>query len=378
MSIRRILVDSMRSRRAPLSEPRTWLIGGSPGEVLAVDSITSVGLRKPQSAQRFEYVTRDSRGRTITATAALYRSGRSGPLIAFAPSTQGVARHCAPSYSCTIGADFVGCDDVIAAYEQPTLLRFLDAGADVVMIDYPRDPELDVQMYCDHVGGAHALEDAITGARTLGADGNLGMWGFSQGGGAVGAYLESDAEQPVAAVVGAPPAELDAVLRHVDGSMVTGVIAYTLGGLMAIDTEIRDEIVGQLNRDGLDAVSSNLSRCTGGTVKLSGWTNTSSWSKSGRPFGELVELLPTVAAEIERRRLGKRDIRVPVRLWGTRNDDVIPYPIVEKLHTRWPSAEWHSRWFMRLPGRTGFNHFAPYFRWLRADSNWLLDRLTVG
>lgn len=378
MIIPRLIKDVVTARRAPLNPPRTWLLGGHPGTLLATEPVHAVGLRPPQSAQRFEYVTRDSLNRTITATGTLLRSGRPGPLIGFAPSTQGVARHCDPSYSCTVGATLVGTRDMIAAYEQPSLLVLLAGGADIVMIDYPRDPETGVQMYCDHLGGAHALEDAVTVARALGADGPLGLWGFSQGGGAVGAYLESKAEQPVAAVVGAPPAELDEVLRHIDGSMITGVIAYTLGGLMALSPAIRDELIGQLTESGLNALVDNLSMCTVGSVKHSGWTRTSAWSKTARPFGELVEELPAVSAEIARRRLGSRDVKVPVRLWATTTDDVIPFGSVEKLHSRWPSANWHPRRFPRVPGRSGFNHFAPYYRWLRADSRWLLQQLKVG
>lgn len=378
MIISRILEDTLTRRRPELQPPRRWIPEGDPGTVLDTESLPAIGLRGAQTATRIEYVTRDSRDRPVTASATVFRSGRPGPLIGFAPSTQGVARHCNHSYSCTVGMQLIGLSDAIAAYEQVAVVTLLDSGADVVVLDYPRDPDMGVQMYCDHPAGANALEDAVTAARHLGADGDLGLWGFSQGGGTIGAYLESSAPQPVAAVVGAPPVDLGEVLRHVDGSMITGVVAYTLGGLMSTSAEIKEEIVGQLTDDGLDALLDNLTRCTAGAVKRSGWTTTSSWSKSGRPFGELVEEMPAVSAEIDRRRLGTADVRVPVRLWANSSDDIIPFFSIERLHRQWPSAEWDPRRWPQVPGRFGLNHFAPYYRWLADDARWLLAQFPVG
>ncbi len=360
----------------PQRPPESYAPGADAGTLLRSWPIPAVGLRGRQQATSFDYVTTDSRGQGLVASGALFRSGRPGPLVGFAPSTQGVARHCNPSYSCSVGLRGFWPPDFIAAYEQPSINWFLDAGADVVLIDYPRDPVHNVQLYCDHLAGANALADAVTVARCLGAGGTLGLWGFSQGGGAVGAYLEHGAgEKPAAAVVGAPPARLDDVVDHVDGSLVSGVIAYTVAGLMVSDEDIHAEIAGQLTPRGLKQLDDNLATCSGGSLLTSGWHHTSTWTASGRPLGELIDELPATSAEIGRRRLGAHDPDVPVRLWGSIHDDVIPFPMIDKLHQAWPSAEWHARELRRIPGRTGLNHFAPYFQWLPDDSAWLLGHL---
>lgn len=360
----------------PQQVPESYVLGGARGTVLRSWPIPAVGLRGPQEATGFDYVTADSRGRQLVASGAVFRSGTGGPLIGFAPSTQGVARHCNPSYSCSVGFRGFWPPDFIAAYEQPAINWFLDAGADVVIIDYPRDPEHNIQLYCDHPSAANALADAVAVARSLGSRGRLGLWGFSQGGGAVASYLEGGVgEQPKAAVVGAPPARLDDVLDHVDGSLVTGVIAYTLAGLMASEADIRGEILSQLTERGRAELEENLRTCTGGSLLTSGWHTTSGWTITGETLGEIVDRFPSTRAEIERRRVGRRDPDIPVRLWGSLNDDVIPFPMVEHLHRVWGSADWHPRTMRRIPGRTGLNHFAPYFRFLAEDSSWLLSHL---
>lgn len=372
-------VASLLHPHRPQRAPESYVHGGDPGTLLRSRPIDAVGLRGRQSATQFDYITADSRGRPLAASGALFSSGRGGPLIGFAPSTQGVARHCNPSYSCSVGFRGFWPPDFIAAYEQPAINWFLGQGADVVIIDYPRDPTYGVQLYCDHPSGAHALADAVAVARQLGSRGPLGLWGFSQGAAAVGAHLELDyGERALAAVVGAPPARLDDVLQHVDGSLVTGVIAYTVAGLMVTDDEIREEIVGELTAHGRSELDANLATCTGGSLFTTGWHSTKSWTVSGKTLGEIVEDFPATHGEIERRRVGVKDPDIPVRLWGSLHDDVIPFPMLEKLHRAWPSAEWHPRRMRAIPGRTGLNHFAPYYQWLADDAAWLLRRLAVG
>ncbi|WP_284523321.1 lipase family protein [Corynebacterium aquatimens] len=62
--------------------------------------------------------------------------------------------------------------------------------------------------------------------------------------------------QPLAAVVGAPPADLTAMLDHVDGAMASIVILYAVAGMMASDTAIAEEIAPHLSPEGLEAVLS--------------------------------------------------------------------------------------------------------------------------
>lgn len=373
----------------------TWVIGQEAGTLLQSAPMRLLGTRgrlNPATAYRIEYVTTDARDRMITATGAYFHShtpwrGGRRPIIAFAPSTQGVAKHCDPSYSCTVGANIFRSRpyDVIAAYELPTINMFLAAGCHVVMTDYPRDPDLGLQLYCDHPSGARALADAVRASRQIGlpATAPIGVWGFSQGGGTAASLLEdhdyAPDVRPAAGIVGAPPAQLADVMRHVDGSMVTGVLGYAIGGLLVTSPEVKDEILSILSESGLSALVEILATCTGGSVLATGWRSSAHWTTSAMTFGAIMEEMPAMAKELERRRPGTGTPEVPVLLWGSRHDDVVPIEQVRQLHHDWTShgadVAWREDLTWKIPGRTGANHFGPYYRNLTRDVGWLLDHL---
>ncbi|WJY63378.1 putative inactive lipase [Corynebacterium atrinae] len=373
----------------------TWVIGQKPGTLLKSSPMRLLGTEgslNPATAHRIEYVTTDARGHTITATGAYFHShsrwrGGSRPVVAFAPSTQGVAKHCDPSYSCTVGASVFRTRpvDIIAAYELPVTNLLLAAGCHVVITDYPRDPDLQLQLYCDHTSGAHSLIDAVRASHVLGLpqEAPVGMWGFSQGGGTVAQALEDPTYAPdmrvKAAVVGAPPARLEEVLRHVDGSLVTGVLAYATAGLMVTSPEIHEEIFSVLTPEGITKLLNYLATCAGGSVLASGWQSSATWTRNGATLGSLLEDLPAVSKEFEARHLGRAKPSAPVLLWGSTNDDVVPIGIVRDLNRRWRrlggDVTWREDRTPHLPGRTGFNHFGPYYRRLADDVGWLLDQL---
>lgn len=377
-------------RTGPDFARATWLTGVTPGTLLKDTPILPVGLTpllNPATCWRIEYATSDARGRILTATGAVFRSrtpwngAGPRPTIAFAPSTQGVARRCDPSLSCTVGVGpRVRPLDLIAAYEQPAINLLVAAGADVVLTDYPRDPADDVQLYCDHVASARALADAVRAARALGVgDTNLGLWGFSQGGGAIAAWLEEPEYapelQPLAAVVGAPPVDLLAQLRHVDGALAAVVILYGVAGLMARDDTVAEELAAHLSPRGAAAIVNTSRTCAIGSILHRPWQHTRSWTRSGVSLPELIDALPATSTFIESTVVGRRQpLRVPIRLWSCPHDDLVPYTEVAALAQRW-EIPLDTRTMPRLPGRTGLNHFGPYYSHLSRDAEWLLSRL---
>ncbi|WP_342319725.1 lipase family protein [Corynebacterium mayonis] len=386
------LVDALRV--APRTDPdfgaASWLTGVKPGTLLSAHVVDPVGLRtrlNPVIAHRIEYATTDSRSRSLTATGAVIRSlvpwrgPGPRPTVAFAPSTQGVARRCDPSYSCTVGfAVRFRPWDAIAAYEQPAVSLLAAAGANVVLTDYPRDPEDGVQLYSDHVSAARSLIDATRAAGCLGVGTQaLGLWGYSQGGGAIGAWLENPGYapelQPLAAVVGAPPADLKAVLGHVEGGLLAVVALYAVAGLVAWDEGIAEEIYSALSPAGARAVLDAGRVCAIGAVCNRPWANTQRWTASGVSMSELLETLPQTSARLDEMALGRGPaLKIPTRLWAAINDDVIPYGSVAALARTW-DVELDTRRLPRIAGRTGANHILPYFQHAPADVQWLLANL---
>ncbi|OFT75708.1 MULTISPECIES: lipase family protein [Corynebacterium] len=380
----------LRPRTDPEFAAATWLAGARPGQLLAAETISPIGLggrMNPAKAWRISYATSDRDSRVLSATGAVFRSlspwrgEGEAPTVAFAPSTQGVAPRCDPSYTCTVGFSTRRSPlDAIAAYEQPAINLLLACGANVVVTDYPRDPEDNVQLYCDHVSSARALADALRASSELGIDTtNLGLWGFSQGGGAVGAWLEQPEYtpelQPLAAVVGAPPADLIAMLDHVDGAMSSVVILYAVAALMAADERIAGEITPYLSGEGVRAVMLGAQVCAAGAVLHRPWAQTSTWTTTGQTMAELLADLPLTSAHLEASRLGsRRPPRIPIRLWASLFDDLVPHPTVTTLGSAW-GVDVHTRRLPRILGRTGMNHFGPYFAWLSRDVRWLLAQL---
>lgn len=365
-----------------------WVSGIPAGTLLNSRRIRAAGLGNRLNdahGWRIDYVTTDGQGRTVSATGAAFRSLRPWngpgprPTIAFAPSTQGVAPHCDPSYSGTVGIRLRWPLDLVAAYEQPVINYFVALGCHVVLTDYPRDPEDNVQLYCDHPAAAHSLIDALRAARTLGINyENLGLWGFSQGGGAVGAFLEhpdyAPEIRPRAAVIGAPPADLAATLLHVDGSLASVVVAYAIAGLVAQGGDVAEEIGATLNPRGTRLLRTAAGYCAPGAAVHAAWHSTKLWTHSGRPVGVLLDDLPATAAELAQRNLGTRSPDIPVRLWGSVNDDVVPFGVVKKLALDW-DVPVQTRKMPRIPGRLALNHFVPYFAHFASDARWLVSHL---
>lgn len=368
----------------------TWLTGVSPGTMLHATPIQPIGLDtrlNPADAWRVEFATSDGRGRILAATGAVIRSrtpwegNGPRPTVAFAPSTQGVARRCDPSVSCTLGVvPFIRPLDVVLPYEQPAINLLVASGADVVLTDYPRDPGDDVQLYCDHVAAARSLADAVRASAELGVgQTNLGLWGFSQGGGAVAAWLEqpeySPELQPLAAVVGAPPADQVHMIDHVDGSLAGVVLLYAIAGLMARDDDAALEIAPHLSPAGAAALIDSARVCAPAAVARRPWAHTRDWTRDGQTMAQLLTQLPRTRQLLDEAALGQRaPLRIPITLWSSRDDDIVPYTGVRALAEAWgvPLA---TRRFPHVLGRTGLNHFGPYYAHLARDTEWLLSHL---
>ncbi|WKD57686.1 putative inactive lipase [Corynebacterium capitovis DSM 44611] len=387
-----LLFDATRAH--PGTDPEfghaTWLVGTTPGQLLQSHCVRAIGLGSrlnPARAWRIDYATSDAQRRVVSATGAVFRSlcpwrGHGPrPTVAFAPSTQGVAPRCDPSYSCTVGVALRRQPlDLIASYEQPTINLFLAAGCNVVLTDYPREPESGVQLYCDHLSAARALADALRAAAELGiGSDNLGLWGFSQGGGAIGAWLENSHYapelQPLAAVIGSPPANLAEVLDHVDGSLPSTVILYAVAGMMAADPGIAAEIAAVLSPSGLAAIELGERVCAVGAVAHTRWRSTREWTQSGLRMSDTLEHLPRTRDYLDRNVLGRHAIPdIPVRFWAALHDDVVPFSSSLSLARAWGVKLAESR-IPRVPGRSGFNHFAPYYLRLHRDARWLVSQL---
>lgn len=376
-----------RNPPAPQINPR-WLAGSTNGELISAQDVRILGLNSPMNrgtAWRIEYSTTDADGKPLLATGLVIRSenpwqGRGPrPVIAHAPGTQGTAAHCDPSYSLSVFMGFKLPFDIISAYEQPAINMFVAAGCHVVLTDYPRDPETGHQLYCNHVAGAHALYDAVRAARHLGVSSEqLGLYGFSQGGGTVAAALEEPdyaaGIEPVAAVCGAPPSDFDAILEHVEGETATFVLPYALDGMMAGDPEVAAELLPLLSDDTRALLELARNRCVLGAMPHTARQRTPDLLLNGKTLPEVIDSLPKTRAAMDAMKLGTRSPQIPTRLWASVDDDIIPYSSTRDLAEEW-GIELVTRRLFPLLRFDVSKHLTPFFIWMHQDVTWLLGTL---
>lgn len=311
------------------------------------------------------------------------------PVVLFSPSTQGMAAASDPSASSREGVRLKLWPrfDAVLAYEHPVALMMLRGGADVIMVDHPRDRETGVQLYCDHDAAAAALYASYTQACEQGLVSSstpLGLWGFSQGGGAAAAALMSAAPQVRVGVVGAPPVHLREVLHRIDGTSATGLIAYAIAGLAVRTKELKREALGGLNRRGRRIVDACVNQCATATVLRYGTFDTSHWTINRQRLEMLFVGPPALRAEFARLRLDDParpapPTGIPIKLWATRFDTLMPFGSIEHLSRIWQDAGvdvlFEVRGRHRIPGRTTLNHMLPYYHHARRDIAWMLGQL---
>ena len=153
------------------------------------------------TARRIMYRSNDSRGVPNVVTGTYFEPDRPWtgtgprPLVAFAPGTQGQGDQCAPSRVFEQSIHFSSGLDITLGYEEMFVATMVARGFAVVVTDYEGLGTPGVHTYVNRVAEAHAVLDAARAARSLPGtsltpDGPVALWGYSQGGGAVGAAVE--------------------------------------------------------------------------------------------------------------------------------------------------------------------------------------------
>jgi dienelactone hydrolase len=116
----------------------------------------------------------------------------------------------------------------------------------VVVTDYAGLGATDrLHTYVNRLDGAHAVLDAVRAARNLeGAsvtvDSPVGLYGYSQGGGATAAAAELQPSYApditlAGTYSGAPPADLTEVTKAIDGSDLAGALGWAVNGFLQSD-----------------------------------------------------------------------------------------------------------------------------------------------
>ncbi|TCW24348.1 lipase family protein [Dietzia cinnamea] len=332
---------------------------GAPGEVLRAEpaglplAVTVPGLPEvpsplPARAQRVVYQSADVHGAPVATSGALYDSTAPWhgpgprPTIVLGPGTQGQGDPCAPSRNLESG---VGINPHTGgpapSYEQAFALALAGQGHRVMVVDYIGLGTPGMHTYADRVEQAHAMLDGARAANALtGGVAPMVFWGHSQGGGASAAAAELAPEYAPeldlrGAYASAPPANLLAVLRHIDGSTLTGAIGYSINGMLLRYPSLAGVIERNINDAGRAALADTAKLCTLDLRSRYGGHTTAEWTRSGERLGDVIVSEPDALAVLDHQRIGARRPHVPVLLAGGIHDDIIPLGQVEQLGRDW-------------------------------------------
>ncbi|MEW6473583.1 MAG: lipase family protein [Actinomycetota bacterium] len=314
----------------PFYRPPAGFESTAPGTVLATRpvAVNGLGIPVPADSQQFLVRSTDAKGAPTAIVGTLmvptrpYPAGPR-PLVSYQPATDSLGDQCNPSYKLRAGTE----------YELPLMMQALQQGWAVVVTDYegPQNAFGAARM------AGHAVLDGIRAALALpgtGLDGGrtpVGLWGYSGGGLATSWAAEL---QPgyapdltiAGAASGGTPADFEAAVRQIDGSIASGLVLLASTGL----SRAYPEMLALLNDAGREMVRRIGDMCVGEAVSAFPFRHLNEFTTSPDPLTE-----PVARTVLELNHLGRQTPKAPVFLYHSIFDELIPFPSVQTLHADW-------------------------------------------
>ncbi|MEV0239693.1 lipase family protein [Streptomyces sp. NPDC050674] len=349
----------------------------------------------PGTATRLMYRSTDSDGRAVAVTGAYiepsakWQGDGPRPLVAVASGTMGQGDQCAPSFALQHPLTVNG-QTLSVAYDNLAIYRLLATGAAVVVTDYVGLGATDrLHTYVNRLDEGHAVLDAVRAARalpgtSLTAGSRVGLYGYSEGGGAGASAAEL---QPTYApdvhlagtYAGAPPADLTAVMKGIDGSALAAALGWAINGFVQAYPGMRDVAEANLNDAGRKALADASTMCVGEAVIRYGFTRSGAWTTSGKSVAEVIADEPRARAVLDEQRIGTLRPAGPVRVSTGVQDDIVPHAQARQLAVDWcrkgGEVTYKALDLPNLGDRILTNHLAPLIADQEAAISWLTDRL---
>ncbi|MBK6019420.1 lipase family protein [Streptomyces sp. MBT53] len=349
----------------------------------------------PGTATRLMYKSTDSNGQPVAVTGAYIEPSAdwsgSGPrpLVAVAPGTVGQGDQCSASMGLEHPLVF-NSQTVSVGYEDLSIYRLLAEGVAVVVTDYVGLGATDrLHTYVNRVDEAHAVLDAVRAARSLTgtsvtAASPVGLYGYSQGGGATAAAAELQSSYAPDVTLsgtyaGAPPADLTSVTKAIDGSELAGALGWSLNGFLQSDPELKPLAEAHLNDAGKAALTDLSTMCVGDALLGYAYTKSTSWTTDGQSLSSIIASTPAFQAFVDQQRIGTLKPSGPVRLATGVSDNLVPHAQARQLAVDWCAKGADVTYkAVVLPsvGSALVNHFAPLLTDQGDAISWLTDRLS--
>ncbi|MER5584305.1 lipase family protein [Streptomyces asoensis] len=348
----------------------------------------------PGTATRLMYKSTDSAGRPMAVTGAYiepsarWTGSGARPLVVVAPGTMGQGDQCAAS----LGLEHplsVNSQTLSVGYEDLAVYRLLARGIAVVVTDYTGLGATDrLHTYVNRIDEAHAVLDAVRAARSLDtasltAGSRVALYGYSQGGGATAAAAElQPAYAPDVTLAGtysgAPPADLVAVTKAIDGSDLAGALGWSVNGFLESDPALAPIADAHLNATGRAALKDLSTMCVGDALLAYNSAKSTAWTTDGRSLSDIIRSEPALKAFLADQRIGALAPASPVRVATGTADDLVPHAQARALAVAWCAKGVDVTYKpVILPGlgRSILNHVTPLLTDQGDAISWLTDRL---
>lgn len=349
----------------------------------------------PGTATRLMYRSTDSDGQAVAVTGAYiepsakWEGDGPRPLVAVASGTMGQGDQCAPSFALQHPLTANG-QTLSVAYDDLAIYRLLATGAAVVVTDYVGLGATDrLHTYVNRLDEGHAVLDAVRAARalpgtSLTSGSPVGLYGYSEGGGATASAAEL---QPTYApdvhlsgtYAGAPPADLTAVMKGIDGSALAAALGWAINGFIQAYPDMHDVAEANLNDAGRKALADISTMCVGDAILGYGFARSSAWTTSGKSVAEIIDADPRAQAVVDGQRIGTLEPAGPIRVATGIQDDIVPHAQARQLALDWcrkgGNVSYKAVDLPNLGDKILTNHLAPLITDQGEAISWLTDRL---
>lgn len=349
----------------------------------------------PGTATRLMYKSTDSDGQAVAVTGAYiepsakWEGDGPRPLVAVASGTMGQGDQCAPSLALQHPLTTSG-QTLSVGYDNLAIYRLLATGAAVVVTDYVGLGATDrLHTYVNRLDEGHAVLDAVRAARalpgtSLTSGSRVGLYGYSEGGGATASAAELQPtyapDVPLSGTyAGAPPADLTAVMKGIDGSVLAAALGWAINGFVQAYPDMRDAAEANLNDAGRKALADTSTMCVGDAMLGYGLSRSSAWTNSGKSVAEIIAADPRAQAILDAQRIGTLKPNGPVRVATGIQDDIVPHAQARQLAVDWcrkgGNVTYQAVGLPNLGDKILTNHLAPLITDQQAAISWLTDRL---
>lgn len=305
----------------------------APGTVLGSRPVTVRALAVPVPVRSWQvlYRSTDTQGEpeavsgTVLVPATPWAGGPR-PLVTYAVGSHGLGPQCAPSYQLRQGRD----------PELGLISLALSRGWAVVVTDYEGSGTAGPHTYAAGHTTGHAVLDAARAAQRLpqaGLDpaGPVGVWGYSEGG--IGASWAGEMAPTYAPQLriagiasGGTPADLEPVVRHLDGGPFSGLALAGAVGLATAYPDLPWRSI--LTPQGKAAVERISTQCVAEFTREFTFRRLADLTTVDDPVA-----LPQWQQVLDTNRLGTTAPAAPVLLYHAALDELIPVTVARQLAT---------------------------------------------